>query len=122
MWERDPSLVDEIKKAWNSSNVQGPGLDRVVHKLKRVQQDLQGWSKRKFRSVRYKVQKLQQKLDKLWDMAPSNRRDMQIHECSKELDEYLYREEMLWRQRSRVTSIREGEQNTKYFQRKATWR
>lgn len=28
----------------------------------------------------------------------------------------------MWRQRLRVTELKEGDRNTKYFQRKATWR
>lgn len=38
------------------------------------------------------------------------------------LDELLLREEMLWKQRSRVQWIKVGEQNTKFFHRKASWR
>lgn len=45
-----------------------------------------------------------------------------IKKLSKELDELLLREEMMWRQRSRVKELKEGDRNTKYFQRKATWR
>jgi hypothetical protein len=31
-------------------------------------------------------------------------------------------EEMMWKQRSRVTSLKHEYQNTRYFHRKATWR
>ena len=39
-----------------------------------------------------------------------------------EMDELLIKEEMLWKQRSRLDKIRGGDRNTNYFQRKASWR
>jgi hypothetical protein len=34
MWERDPSLADEIKNAWNNSDAQDSGLEGMSKKLK----------------------------------------------------------------------------------------
>lgn len=38
------------------------------------------------------------------------------------MDELLYREEMMWLQRSRITWLREGDRNTSYFHRQVVWR
>jgi hypothetical protein len=121
MWERDASLSAEIEKCWTSSP-NGADLADVTNKLKSVQKGLKSWSRRFFGSVHRKVQKLGAQLDNLWNKPASPQRDDLINAKTRELDECLYREEMFWRQRSHVMWLREGEQNTKYFRRKATWR
>jgi hypothetical protein len=45
-----------------------------------------------------------------------------ILKTKRELDELLYREEMMWLQRSHITWLKEGDRNTKIFHRKAIGR
>jgi hypothetical protein len=35
--------------------------------------------------------------------------------CEKEIDKLLYREKIMWMQRSHIAWLREGDRNTKYF-------
>lgn len=80
-----------------------------------------GMAKRDFGSVKSKISKLRKELGWLWRKPATVDRDRSIQQITKELDEYLLREEVMWRQLSRATEIREGDKNTRYFQQKATW-
>jgi predicted RNA binding protein with dsRBD fold (UPF0201 family) len=46
----------------------------------------------------------------------------EVRRISDRMDELLYREEMMWLQRSRMAWLNEGDQNTSYFHKQAVWR
>jgi hypothetical protein len=80
---------------------------------------LQAWSKRKFGYVLRELDKARKNLETLM-LNNADQRD--IRQATDYMQELLYREEMLWLQRSQVTWLKEGDRNTKNFHQKAVWR
>jgi hypothetical protein len=121
MWERDPTLSVTIEEAWEGSPPCS-NLSDLVKKLNTTRNHMHSWSKETFGSVTKNVNRLRNKIKSLWKKPRSAWREAAIRQATAELDEILHREEMMWRQRSRVTWLQEGDRNTKYFHKKATWR
>lgn len=81
--------------------------------------NLRSWSKENFGHVMKDVEKLHAELADL-KLVDADR--MAIRPKMNQLDELLYRDDMLWLQRSRITWIKEGQGKTKYFFWRAVWR
>ena len=114
MWERDPNLLAVIEEAW-ASRPTSQSLSDLHDKLNATRKHLKTWSKENFGSVTIKIRRKRNRINTLWNKPMSPGRDEEVNKISLELDELLHREEMMWRQRSRVTWLQEGDRKHQIF-------
>ena len=114
MWSRDPKCGAVIKQAWNSE-VYGSHAFILCRKqfhttiaLKKWNKDVFGHCQTKIKELNYRIEKLQ-----LHDMAEQNAKHEAV--LQGELNEWLKRNEILWRQKSRETWLKDGDKNSKFF-------
>jgi hypothetical protein len=96
-------------------------LADIYHALNTVRGSLKKWSMQKFGSVTKELQKLRERIAVLSDQMSIDQEE-ELERLRFRMDEILYREEMMWLQRSRVAWLKEGDRNTKFFHMKAATR
>jgi hypothetical protein len=101
MWEIHESWTDTISSSWTTG---GPtvGMEDLRAKLEHVSADLGSWDKNTFGSVRKEIWKLKLELERLRNdpaRTTLSRVELKINE---NLVELYHREELMWRQRSRL--------------------
>jgi hypothetical protein len=120
VWEREPSLSAAVEEAWSRREPVGD-LGDVAASLSSMMSSLYSWKREHFKSVPKEIEKKRAQLEAL-QAANDDASILARTGLEKEMDELLYREEILWMQRSRIVWLREGDRNTKYFHRRASWR
>ncbi|XP_073351869.1 uncharacterized protein [Aegilops tauschii subsp. strangulata] len=121
MWERSENLTEIVHNAWKEGDCT-PSLRNVATNLKSMRDVLGRWAQKEFSSVLNSIKSLRARLQSLRLQPRSRETDENIKKIEAELDEWLFREEVMSRQRSRISWLREGHKNTEFFHRKANWR
>lgn len=117
-WEHEAELPELISESWSSSGHKSDLAD-INNSLGRVMLALHSWSKKKCKNIGRQIEKYRKEIAALME---ANAESRLIRQASDKLNEMLYREEMLWLQRSRINWLKEGDRNTRFFHSKAVWR
>lgn len=116
--EREAELPQVIEDQWISSRDKTNFSD-INKALGRVMLNLHSWSKRMCKNV---VREIENVWKELVAATLSNADSGSLRRLSDKLHELLYREEMLWLQRSRINWLKEGDRNTRFFHSRVVWR
>lgn len=121
MWDTHAELKPPVRAAWEPD---GHNLtaSEVRVKLDALANNLGDWSRTTFGSVRGEIRKLKKELDRLRSDASRVGPSHPEIKINDRLIELYMREEIMWRQRSRIEWLSSGDRNTHFFHMRASLR
>ena len=124
MWLQHPYFRNKFKQWWQSEQVEGWEGYKFLSKLKALKRKLQRWSKEVFGDVEKDIKEAEASLEELdmregmegLDVASKRKRE----ELLFLVEDLVHKEEVKWRQRSKVEWAKNGHGNTKFFHKIAS--
>ena len=114
MWTKDESSVEVIERAWDI-NVEGSQSFKLAKKIKRVANELKSWNKNHFGYAKTRIKELEKLIEEARG-RDSTKENLEIEAAlCLELEEWMEKEELKWKQKSKELWFWEGDRNSKFF-------
>jgi hypothetical protein len=121
MWEKHEDFQPFLNDAWKSEG-KAETMSQLKDKLHRMSGSLSTWGRTTFGSVQGEIRQLQLRLSDLREGLARQGPSEEEGAIVQRLTELYGREEVMWRQRSRIQWLAEGEKNTRFFHLRACQR
>lgn len=120
MWVESNDSSSIIKKSGIRQTMEKFDMRLVMCKKSQCKTDLEVWNKETFGSVQKQIQKAINDLYLLQQVDQCGLRIQENTQLQREMQKWLERKEITWRQCAKALWLREGDHNTNYFHRKAS--
>lgn len=101
MWETHPELKPFVDSGWRN-NPESTMVQDLQEKLKQLSGNLSRWDRQTFGNVRREIKRMKHELEILQGVVVRSGPSAQELKITEQLMELYHREEILWKQRSRV--------------------
>ncbi|XP_042962749.1 uncharacterized protein LOC122297028 [Carya illinoinensis] len=121
MWVGNKDCSSIVERIWGEGENSAQN-NHLMENISKCGDDLSQWNKRSFGNVQKELASAKDKLKGIEEMDPNFQHTSLHKEAREEVQKWLERDELMWKQRSRVQWLKEGDRNSRFFHHKANAR